>query len=442
MNRMIDPVRQRQLDELEEVEIGHGILMNARNELYINFRYLDVALSSFVFEADRKGNVLSTDGFVIYYQPDLLFSMYKSSRILVNRAYLHMLFHCLFNHLNGKGNRDKILWDVACDIAIESILDSFYVKPVYRHQSPYRREIYGRITARRKVFTAEGIYKDLTEMNLTQEELLRMAGEFYVDSHDRWDEDEDPRVSTERQNQWQEMREKMETEMESFGEENAQSGKDLLEQIKAENRERYDYKRFLKKFAVLREEAEVDPDSFDPIFYTYGLTLYENMPLIEPLETREVFKIEDFVIAIDTSMSVSGDLVKRFLEETYGVLSESESYFRKVNIHIIQCDEEIRSDVTITSREEMEDYMEHFTISGFGGTDFRPAFEYVNGLLNKGVFKKLRGLLYFTDGKGIYPVAMPPYDTAFVFMEGQYEDISVPGWAMKVILTEEDLNLS
>lgn len=439
---MIDPVRQRQLDELEEVEIGHGILMNARNELYLNFRYLDVALSSFVFEADRKGNVLSTDGFVIYYQPDLLFSMYKSSRILVNRAYLHMLFHCLFNHLNGRGNRDKILWDVACDIAIESILDSFYVKPVYRHQSPYRREIYGKITARRKVFTAEGIYKDLTEMNLTQEELLRMAGEFYVDSHDRWDEDEDPRVSTERQNQWQEMREKMETEMESFGEENAQSGKDLLEQIKAENRERYDYKRFLKKFAVLREEAEVDPDSFDPIFYTYGMTLYENMPLIEPLETREVFKIEDFVIAIDTSMSVSGDLVKRFLEETYGVLSESESYFRKVNIHIIQCDEEIRSDVTITSREEMEDYMEHFTISGFGGTDFRPAFEYVNGLLNKGAFKKLRGLLYFTDGKGIYPVSMPPYDTAFVFMEGQYEDISVPGWAMKVILTEEDLNLS
>ena len=63
-------------------------------------------------------------------------------------------------------------------------------------------------------------------------------------------------------------------------------------------------------------------------------------------------------------------------------------------------------------------------------------------MINKGIFKKLRGLLYFTDGKGIYPVTMPPYDTAFVFMEDQYEDISVPGWAMKVILTEEDLNVS
>lgn len=439
---MVDPVKERQLQELEEVKVGHGILMNARNELYLNFRYLDVALSSFVFEADRTGKRLATDGYVIYYQPELLFAMYKSSRILVNRAYLHMLFHCLFCHLSGMGDREKVLWDIACDIAIESILDSFYVKPVYRHQSAYRREVYGKIAAKRKVFTAEGIYKDLTEMNLTPEQISKMAAEFYVDSHELWSQDEDPKVRTERQNKWQEMRERMETEMESFGEEDARSGKNLLEQVKAENRERYDYKRFLKKFAVLREESEIDPDSFDPIFYTYGMTLYKRMPLIEPLETREVFKIEDFVIVIDTSMSVSGDLVRRFLEETYAVLGESESYFRKVNIHIVQCDEEIRSDVTITSKKEMEDYMEHFTLSGFGGTDFRPAFEYVNGMINKGVFKKLRGLLYFTDGKGIYPVTMPPYDTAFVFMEDQYEDISVPGWAMKVILTEEDLNVS
>ena len=43
---MIDPLRQQQLDELEEVEICHDILTNSRNELYLNFRYLDVALSS------------------------------------------------------------------------------------------------------------------------------------------------------------------------------------------------------------------------------------------------------------------------------------------------------------------------------------------------------------------------------------------------------------
>ena len=43
---MIDPLRQQQLCELEEVQICHDILTNSRNELYLNFRYLDVALSS------------------------------------------------------------------------------------------------------------------------------------------------------------------------------------------------------------------------------------------------------------------------------------------------------------------------------------------------------------------------------------------------------------
>ena len=163
------------------------------------------------------------------------------------------------------------------------------------------------------------------------------------------------------------------------------------------------------------------------------------MPLIEPLESREVYRIEDFVIAIDTSMSCSGELVRHFLEETYQILSESESYFKKVRIHIIQCDDQIRSDVKITDQEEMKAYMEHFTIQGMGGTDFRPVFEYVNGLRKQGEFAKLRGRLYCSDAKGIYPVKMPPYDVAFVFIKDQYQDESVPDWAMKLILDKEDV---
>lgn len=438
---MIDPARQRQLDQLEEVKLCCEILTNSRNELYLNFRYLDVALSSLSYVADRAGRGMATDGFCIYYQPDYLCALYLRSRVRINRAYLHMVFHCLFCHLDTRGDRAKEYWDLACDIAAESILDGFYVKSVYGHQSPYRRQIYGRLKEQLPVFTAQGIYKALQKMELSSREYEQMAGEFYVDSHENWEEEEAKRTALERQNKWGLTRERMETEMESFGNEESQDSKSLFKQVKAENREKYDYKQFLRKFAVLKEEQETDPDSFDYIFYTYGISLYGNMPLIEPMESREVFKIEDFVLVIDTSMSVSGDLIRLLLQETYGVLGESESYFRKINIHIITCDDRVQSDTVITSREEMKDYMESFTLSGFGGTDFRPAFEYVNGLLAKGEFKKLRGLLYFTDGKGIYPLKMPPYDTAFIFMENQYEDISVPGWAMKVVLTEEDLEI-
>ena len=130
----------------------------------------------------------------------------------------------------------------------------------------------------------------------------------------------------------------------------------------------------MRKFSVFREELKADPDTFDYGFYSYGMSLYGNMPLIEPLETREEHRIEEFAVVIDTSMSCSGELIRKFLEETYSVLTENESFFQKVNIHIIQCDEKVHQDVKITSEEELEDYMEHFQLYGEGGTDFRPAF--------------------------------------------------------------------
>ena len=93
----------------------------------------------------------------------------------------------------------------------------------------------------------------------------------------------------------------------------------------------------------------------------------------------------------------------------------------------------------ITDQEELKSYMEQFQIIGNGGTDFRPAFEYVQKLIDQKEFQNLKGLLYFTDGYGIYPRKKPSYDTAFVFMEEDYTDVSVPPWAMKLIIEQETL---
>ena len=143
----------------------------------------------------------------------------------------------------------------------------------------------------------------------------------------------------------------------------------------------------------------MDDDSFDYVFYSYGLRLYGNMPLIEPQEWKEVKKVEDFAIVIDTSMSCSGDLVKKFLEETYGILSEAGSFFQRVNIHIIQCDDQVQSDRKITCKEELQEYMEKLDLAGEGGTDFRPAFAYIDDLIATHRFTELKGVIYFTDGQ-------------------------------------------
>lgn len=434
---MIDPTRHQQLMELDTVNLCTQILYDARNELYLNMRFLDISLSSLGYEAEPGSGGIRTDGYLIYYDPEFLFRLYRQGRVHVNRAYLHMVFHCLFCHMDTRGARAKEYWDLSCDIAMESVIDGLYSKCIHVPRSAFRRETYLRLGKELTVFTAEGVYEALQKMNLTEKQHGRLAAEFLVDDHRNWDEEDAPKQVIPRQSQWNDNREKMQTQMEAFANEASEDSKSLLEQVQIENRERYDYRRFLQKFAVFQEEMQVDEDSFDYAYYHYGMSLYGNVPLIEPLESREVHRIEDFAVVIDTSMSCSGELVKHFLEETYTVLCETESYFKKVNIHIIQCDDRVQSDQTITSREEMEAYMQDFAILGQGGTDFRPAFEYVEGLRKKGVFTKLRGLLYFTDGEGIYPVKKPVYDTAFVFIQERYNDVSVPGWAMKLILEPE-----
>ena len=437
---MIDPTRHRQLQELDVVGLCTRILQNSRNELYLNMRYLDLSLSSLGFEMDPACRGLGTDGFVIYYHGEYLCDLYRRGRVLVNRAYLHMVLHCLFCHMDTMGRRDGRMWNLACDIAAESVIDGLYLKCVHIQTPPFRMDWYGRLRQRLQVLNAEGVYKALEEMKLTERQLERLEAEFLVDDHQYWQLPPDaPKTGVVRQNQWSNNREKLQTEMETMGNRQEEDTKSLLEQVQVENRSRYDYRRFLQKFSVLREEMLVDEDSFDYVFYTYGLSLYGNMPLVEPLESKEVSRIEDFVLVIDTSMSCSGDLVRRFLEETYSVLCQSDSYFKKTNIHIIQCDDQVQQDRRIACRQEMEAYMQEFSIIGQGGTDFRPAFEYVNQMLGRGEFHRLKGLLYFTDGEGIYPVKRPVYDTAFVFVKEQYTDISVPAWAMKVILEPEQL---
>ena len=437
---MIDPTRHRQLQELDVVGLCTRILQNSRNELYLNMRYLDLSLSSLGFEMDPACRGLGTDGFVIYYHGEYLCDLYRRSRVFVNRAYLHMVLHCLFCHMDTMGRRDGRMWNLACDIAAESVIDGLYLKCVHIQTPPFRMDWYGRLRQRLQVLNAEGVYKALEEMKLTERQLEHLETEFLVDDHQYWQLPPDaPKTGVVRQNQWSNNREKLQTEMETMGNQQDEDTKSLLEQVQVENRSRYDYRRFLQKFSVLREEMLVDEDSFDYVFYTYGLSLYGNMPLVEPLESKEVSRIEDFVLVIDTSMSCSGDLVRRFLEETYSVLCQSDSYFKKTNIHIIQCDDQVQQDRRITCRQEMEAYMQEFSIIGQGGTDFRPAFEYVNQMLGRGEFHRLKGLLYFTDGEGIYPVKRPVYYTAFVFVKEQYTDISVPAWAMKVILEPEQL---
>ncbi len=423
------------------VKITEQILNDTRTALYMDQHYLALPLGALRYAVNTELPGIGTDGEYLAVHPKHLADLYEKDHRLVNRIYLHQVYHCLFRHIFKRIRGNRELWMLACDMAVEFLIDSQNNRSTRMGRSAVRERWKTQILGFVKVLNAEGIYEALKKISPSPEVLVRLRTEFSPDDHSLWPALKDqekpreiPNKSLILKKKWEDLSEKMQTEMESFSAEASSGTSDLLKETEVENRERIEYRSFLRKFAALREEMHIDMDTYDSILYALGLEMYGNMPLIEPVETREVKKIDEFVVVIDTSMSVSGRLVKSFLEQTYSVLSESESFLHKVNIRILQCDESVLSDQKITSMKDLEEYMKHVQLLGEGGTDFRPAFAYVDELIAKKQFHSLRGLLYFTDGKGIYPSRKPPYETAFIFCGEDYDDSAVPPWAIRLVL--------
>lgn len=440
--------------------IGRAILSATRNELYLHMRFLDVALSGLGWQMNLNTPTVGTDGTSIQFNPRVLIELYRQDQVLLNRLYLHMLLHCLLRHPFHRDGREEDRWSLACDIAVESILDSIENRCLQLLPSNLREDTYADLKRDIPVLTAEAIYRWLGQRRWSYDEQIALWQEFRRDDHRFWPPEKDPDRpdgeqpqpsegegdggdhEAERQaleQKWRDLAERTQTGLETFFADHGDEAGELLAAMRIENRERYDYRQFLRRFVTTREETRVDMDSFDYGYYALGLELYGNIPLIEPLEYRESRKISDFVIVIDTSDSCSDGHIQSFLAETRSVLAQDGLFFRDANLHIIQSDAGVQSDTVVHSAEEFDVLCEHFTVRGFGGTDFRPAFAYVDGLRRAGQLRELKGLVYFTDGFGAYPQRRPDYEVAFVFYEADYGQPPVPPWAIRVILGPEDL---
>jgi len=111
------------------------------------------------------------------------------------------------------------------------------------------------------------------------------------------------------------------------------------------------------------------------------------------------------VIAVDTSGSVDTLLLAQFLGEVEGIMQSYGNY----EIDLLTADLKVRSHQTYLPGERLE-----YCVSGGGGTDFRPVFDYIDSTID---YPSL--LLYFTDGMGCFPDSPPPYDVMWVMPEGK-----------------------
>ena len=439
-------------------KLARDVLILSRNTLLVNLRFLDAALSQFEFFPIEESTLL-TDGKHILYNPKHVLESYKTAKEIPVRDYLHMVMHCVFKHMYMDPTWNRPYWDLACDIAVENVITELNLKAVTTARERQQTQYIAAIKKELKHVTAEKIYSYLRQSIPDPKKIAEIRGLFYGDNHEIWymtaaeiearfglsadsgegdgEDEESPRTAMAQV--WQTIAERMQVDLETFGKQRGLLPGAMTQNLAAVNREKYDYTSFLKKFAVMGEAMKINDDEFDYIFYTYGLQLYEKMPLIEPLEHKEIKAIKEFVIAIDTSGSTSGELVQKFVQKTYNILKSTESFFTKINLHIIQCDADIQEDKKITCQEDFDEYLKTMKIRGLGGTDFRPVFEYVEQLRKNKEFINLKGLIYFTDGYGEFPAKKPDYDTAFIFIDDDYNNPDVPPWVIKLILQKDEI---
>lgn len=432
--------REKTKEESKILALANQIMSLAHDDILMHLRFLDMALAQLKYKERADIGCLATDGQTLFFDPIYVLKTYRDNPKYIARCYLHTLLHCIFSHGFKYDKMDRGIWGLSVDLAVENVILDMKLESVSLESD---------MDAARKLMilredvgplTAERIYRYFRNNSITPNEQGNLEELFTRDIHSLWrGEDVRSREQLEiTEEQWKKISERVKADLKSFTK-NKKGTESLEKNLEETTRDRYDYSDILRKFTVMGENIAVNDDEFDYIYYTYGLEHYGNLPLIEPLEYKEENKVREFVIAIDTSASCRGAVVKAFLKKTYSILKSSENFFHRINVHIVQCDHQVQNDTKITDDEDFEAFMQYGKLTGFGATDFRPVFDYVEKLKTMGEFENLKGLIYFTDGYGIYPQKMPEYDVIFAFLDEDENRAPVPTWSMKVVLESEEL---
>lgn len=160
---------------------------------------------------------------------------YLEDPAAVRRGYLHMLLHCLYLHIFMEPDRDSGEWDRECDCFVEQLIDKAVGE--------------GKISLKKRK-------SDDTQVNTNT-----------FDDHIFWQRTAGQASGGRRtKEKWEHIlayTSQNKTGMQSRAGTQTNDQQEELDEI---YRSKYDYRKFLKQFCRLREEVELDTESFDYIF--------------------------------------------------------------------------------------------------------------------------------------------------------------------------------
>ena len=403
---------------------------------------------------------LSTDSRTLWFHPESVVADFRKDRDAVARQLLHVTLHCLLEHpAQRKDFPDERAFDCAADLKAAQLAEGLCGSAFALRDTTHFNSV-GRVAH------LHPLYQTLTQTPSNgsdrhhRNSLFRTAKTACFDDHSLWtpppvvavaaasngsDSDGegkgDPNgaasgtATTDNGPNWDAIRRNM---LDGNGGQLPGDCAGMLTESFSVTDRGMSYADFLRRFAAPQERLLLDPDSFDIRWYYLGLETYGDIPLLEPSELSEPPVPDDIVIALDTSGSCEGEVCKRFLQETLGILRDISAGASRFRILLLQCDTRIQSEVLLETPEQVEELFQNFEARGFGGTDFRPVFQRVEELRRSGELPHIRGLLYLTDGYGDYPKQPADYPTAFLIPEDPRFPPEEVDWVTYLYLNDTD----
>lgn len=342
----------------------------------------------------EKITTAATNGKEIVVNKDFLNSLNSSEQ---NALLLHEVLHMALLHCLRIGSRDRGIWNIAADIVVNNLI---------LLNTPFALPKGCIIDKSYKGKSVEYIYEDLLKNNRYKKKKYKLlipdilqggGGEDEKSSASSMTGNEKLEVET----FWKDAMQVVQNTTSSSSDSQGNLPLGISQEIQVVLEPEVDWRHALWKYVG---KTNSDFDELDRRFIYRGLYLEGLLT-----EGLEIF------VCIDTSASVSPQLLDQFFAELKGILSS----YPHVKCKLFYADTEIYGPYELESIEELPE------ANGFGGTSFVPFFNYLEKT-DDGFSELNRAAVYFTDGYGDFPAKEAENPTLWLVPSNGLETSSFP----------------
>ncbi len=356
-----------------------------------------------------------SDGKTFYYNSDYIDALDNDQ---TQFALSHEALHCALSHFHRRGHRIKHRWELACDYAVNPLLINDGLKPT--PDAAHLREYEG--------MTAEEIYPCLEDNDNDGERDLEKKSDGADDKDNENEQNKDmseggsdkerqkndasdgsgnetqepdgsgqsgapkpnplsPQEQEDLSTQWQQR-------MAAAAQAALQNGKlegEMARMVDYLLQPKLPWRMLLARFMTMTAR--------DDYSYSRPSTRRGDPAVYPSLRSHET----NVVVVIDTSGSIAADEIQEFISEIDSIKSQV-----RARITLLTCDSDLNYGCPWIF-EAWDEFAMDIDIRGGGGTNFKPAFAWVEEQdSNPGL------LLYFTDAEGVFPEVEPMYPVVWL----------------------------